>query len=230
MAQRHTIVTTGEEDNFFGIGTATHISVTPKGTQGLWWVLVAEDSRVASASPCLRTDKQFQLLHRALEDAQVGFSQPLPHLPLHSNLLVQSDEEDALRLASQLQEYVAALHVHPEASTLAVYLDFVLSKTDGVQELESEASSGHAKPVVVHSRSFGNLAAGEEALVNACTRVKLSWSDENGDHEVELPVLTPAHTMGKRGARSCRFPAAELGRLLDVVTPPIACWLCTRPQ
>ena len=31
----HTIVTTGTEDNYFGIGTATHISVTPKALPAL---------------------------------------------------------------------------------------------------------------------------------------------------------------------------------------------------
>jgi len=204
----HTIVTTGTEDNYFGIGTETHISVTPhRGHSGSWWVLVAESVRVAAVAPCLRTDKQFQLMHRALEDAQVGFSQPLPHLPLHSTLF-QSREEDAVHLSSQLQEYLAALHVHPEASMRAPYLEFVMPTSDGVVGMDIvQQGNGHGtdtphEPVIVKSRSHAsNLAAGDETLPpskSACTRVTLSWSDEDGDHAVELPVLTPAHGMGKK--------------------------------
>ena len=219
MAQ-HTIVTTGTEDNYFGIGIATHISVTPRtaspGAAQAWWVLVAEELRVKSISPCLRTDKQFQLMHRALEDRQAGFTQPLPHLPLHSTLL-QSHEEDAFRLGEALQDYVAALHVHPEASTLKAYLDFVTPTPDGTEavELEDSPSAVQQAPVIVRSRSHGScLTPGNEeappAPTNACTRVKLSWSDEDGEHEVELPVLTPAHGMGKKGARARPHPGRSM--------------------
>lgn len=81
-----------------------------------------------------------------------------------------------------------------------------MPRADGKPDaLELEPSPSH-KGVIVRSRSYSRSLTSLEsedsctpvAKKAACTRVKLSWSDEEGDHEVELPVLTPAHSMGKK--------------------------------
>ena len=77
-SHRSTVVTVGTEDNYFGVGTVTHVSVTPHSSAGVWRVVVAEEAALARAQPValMRTDRDFQTMQRALEDCAF-FSQPL---------------------------------------------------------------------------------------------------------------------------------------------------------
>ena len=108
----------------------------------------------------------------------------------------------------ELQEYLAALRAHPEAPTLRAFADFVrppdqpsafpVDSNPLVRELSAAARSS-SPGAIVRSRSGTHLDRTEAAPpAPTCTRVKLSWVDEDGDHEVELPVLTPAHALGNK--------------------------------
>ena len=181
-------------DSYFGDldGTPYSVHVVPaRNAPGhvesnvSWEVTVAEVG--ATAHAVVRSDREFLALHRELEAAAGKFSEPLARLHLRRSLL----EVSAEREASNLQRWLASVVMHSEARHEAAFTSFISSAEEPLP-IEFTESTLRREPTLVRAPSTTNNAALEAAPAKqVCKRVKLSWTDEGGDHEVELPVLTP---------------------------------------
>ena len=154
----------------------------------------------------LRSEREFSILHQALQAVSAKFSEPMPHLPLKPSLLGDPAPRAEL-VANDLQVYLVGLVAHPEVRDIDAFKAFV-QRTSSPPE-STEASVVHSSspgaprmPTVVRTRSKPRSSSSDaEVQVTskvACTKVKLSWEDEQGTHECELPVLTPSSGMGNR--------------------------------
>lgn len=211
----------GEDSDIF------HVHVTPYHGDAGYWEVVVQPETAQVFVPVLRSDRQFAMLHQALQQAQATFSVPLPHLPLSSSLLSSSTSSAptgaAQAQAENLQAYLSLLTAHPEAAQLDSFVNFISTGPGDASEsapvrrvppapplpsamvASSSTSSALPRqsswarvPTLVRAAAQQLNAAGAEKPPATCTRVKVSWIDEDGEHEHELPVLTPSGDMGAR--------------------------------
>ena len=124
-----------------------------------------------------RTAKEFSTLQATLQAAQARMSLPLPHFPLEPNPNTQT---------AALQRYMEQLVQVPEVLLLPAFVQFVQPPAGELTHAPSLKRVG-SEPAVVRNTS---------AETRVCTSVRLVWSDASGEHEAELPVLTPSHGMG----------------------------------
>jgi len=204
-----------DDYSFFGEVDAEvwSVHVAPAKKDKKWLVRVSEQGK--DVPGVLRTESDFTALHESLQTAAATFSAPLPLLHVRRSLLGSSFGS---KQAEDLQRYLAELVRHPEARKQAAFTTFVGRTTaapaapPAPDEATSEAVSGKmAPPTLVKTPSMSRnvKAEGGGSMPSpadlpapmrqpTCTTVKLSWTDENGDHECELPVLPPTQGMGNR--------------------------------
>lgn len=168
----------------------------------MWEALVVEVAKLREAGAGLRGvirgDREFVALHRALADAAAGFTEAVPVLHLRRTLLEHSDVSLAQqREACDLQKWLAAVVSHPEARHHPSFQAFVHAgpcATPTPDVSEPLVKRVKREPTLVRAPSSGQLPTSEvrrSASSQKCTKATLSWSDEDGPHSCELPVLTP---------------------------------------
>jgi hypothetical protein len=199
----------GEQEEVWSV----HVRPSDGNDAGTWELVVLPVTKLKalgeSVRGCIRTDRGFSVLHQALSacQAHATFSAPLPHLPSLSTLLSSDSsikERKGRTTAAELQEYMAALTQHPEVPALPVFLEFI----DGVKAAAggiSQPPSGQIlTPTVVRQKTEAAPASPElsrqasGAAPPPASRVTLSWTDEAGEHSIEMPILHPKHGMGNR--------------------------------
>lgn len=175
-----------------------------------WEVRVVEQTATEASSTrgVIHGDWAFSALQSALHACSTTFSSPLPNLHLKQSLLESATPCTDDAKAEDLQKYLSELVAHPEARLHPAFLEFI--KTDDATEEASRSNTTFHKPLIVRAKSQSLSEKSTDAKTPGtpgtpgkpspvkCTKVKLSWVDEEGEHECELPVLSPSFAMGNR--------------------------------
>ena len=139
----------------------------------------------------LHSWRDFSILHDALRSGLLAASEGhLPDLPARPAALLTSSDASRTawqRTASELQEYLANLASFDQILRAPAFLKFL--RDDALEETAPVVTDW--TPTIVR-RASRDLAAS----ATPCKSVTLSWTDESGEHSVQLPVLQPNGGLG----------------------------------
>jgi len=185
-------------------GEVWSVHVAPAETaEQAWEVTVGEANALRAAgneaTPAVRNDHEFYALDTVLHGAGIS---ALPILHLGRRSLIESRDD---KQAEHLQQYLAQIVGHVEARQHAAFLKFIAPAAPAETTAEKPTEpppirreSSSAAPTIVSTPVVACKRPDDAPAEPTCSKVKLSWTDEKGEHECELPVLSPSHGMGNR--------------------------------